>query len=550
MWREAAPYLKFLRGPALRGVLFGLSLACLALLAAVGLVGLAGWFITASALAGLAGTAGFLFAYPSAGVRAFAVLRTLSRYLERLVNHRTTFHLLARLRVHFFERALLLPATKVEGYRSGDLLDRATADVDALDNALLRVAVPTLSTALVASGVVLVLAYHSLALALSVGVGLLLAGAALPLALARLGRGPGARLVRERAGARTELVEALEGLPEIRSYGAGAAVADRLKRRVDRTHEAQRRARLLDALGGSLGSFFTSATTLLVLSLSLALLTAGNLSGPVVAMACLLSLGLLEGVEALPAAYRALGHTREAARRLGAVFGGEKQASVGDLPFPADRALRIRGLYFRYDGRPKPALDGLDATIPAGSLATIGGPSGSGKSTLLKLMARELVPGRGGIILGDTPVEDISERAFRERLVFVSQDEHVFDATVRGNLMLARPEATEEELLDVLAAVDLTALVAGLEAGLETRVGAHGHELSGGQRRRLCVARALLRRPDVLLLDEPANGVDERTAGRMMATIRAALPDATILVATHERALIDASEPRILLQTT
>jgi ATP-binding cassette subfamily C protein CydC len=544
--RELRPYLELLRGPALRGVILGLSLACVSLFAAVGLVGLAGWLVTASALAGLMGTAGFLFAYPSGGVRAFAVVRTLSRYAERIVNHRATFRLLARLRVHFFERALLLPAPKVEGYRSGDLLDRATADVDALDNALLRVIVPTFSTALVASGVILFIAYHSFALALLAAVGLSISGAALPLALARLGRSPGERLVRERAGTRTEIVEALEGMPEIRSYNAGAMVADRLKRRVKDTHDANRQTRLLDAFGGSLGGFFTSATTLIVLSSGLALFFAGELSGPVVAMACLLALGLMEGVEALPAAYRALGHTREAARRLAVVFGGEEEhAPRGDRTFPAGQSLRVRDLSFRYEGRPGPALDGLTATVPAGSLAVVEGPSGSGKSTLLRLMARELAPERGEVLVGDTPVSAISEKSFRERLVFVSQDEHVFDATIRENLLLAQPGATDGDLRAALDAVDLTEFAEGLEDGLETGVGSHGHELSGGQRRRLCVARALLRRPNVLLLDEPTSGVDEETAGRMMAAIRASLPDATIIVATHEQALTDHGDARI-----
>jgi ATP-binding cassette subfamily C protein CydC len=542
--RELRPYLELLRGPALRGVLGGLSLACVSLFAAVGLAGLAGWFVTASALAGLMGTAGFLFAYPSGGVRAFAVVRTLSRYVERIVNHRATFRLLARLRVYFFERALLLPAPKVEGYRSGDLLDRATADVDALDNALLRVIVPTFSTALVASGVTLFIAYHSFALALLVAVGLSISGAALPLALARLGRSPEGRLVRERTGTRTEIVEALEGMPEIRSYNAGAMVADRLKRHVKDTHDAHRQTRLLDAFGGSLGGFFTSATTLIVLSSGLAL--SGGLSGPVVAMACLLALGLMEGVEALPAAYRALGHTREAARRLAVVFGGEEEhTSRGDRTFPAGQSLRVRDLSFRYEGRPGPALDGLTATVPAGSLAIVEGHSGSGKSTLLRLMARELAPERGEVLVGDTPVSAISEKCFRERLVFVSQDEHVFDATIRENLLLAQPGATDRDLRAALDAVHLTEFAEGLEDGLETGVGSHGHELSGGQRRRLCVARALLRSPNVLLLDEPTSGVDEETAGRMMAAIRASLPDATIIVASHEQALTDHGDVRI-----
>ncbi|MGF1472704.1 MAG: thiol reductant ABC exporter subunit CydC [Rubrobacteraceae bacterium] len=548
MLREVSPYLALLRGPALRRTLFGIALACLAVVGSVGLLGLAGWFIVASALAAITGTAGFLFAYPSAGIRAFAVLRTLARYLERVTNHRATFHFLARLRVHFFERALQLPAQGISRYRSGDLLGRAVADVDALDNALLRVLVPTVSTALVAVGFVGLLAYHSVTLALVVAAGLLLAGVLLPPVFARLGNEPGARQVRAGSEMRTRLVEALEGMEEIRSYRAGGAVSARLEEHLTEDYEARRQARRLDSLGVSLGGLITSATTLLVLALSLLLYASGDLSGPVAVMVCFLTIGLLESTEALPSAYRALGHTRAAARRLNALFlAGEEESTVKGSPFPPDHTLLIRKLSFRYEGRQNPALADLDLTIPAGALATLEGPSGSGKSTLLKLIARELEPEGGDIRFGDNPLDEISEDDLRQRLAFVAQDEHVFDATVRENLLIARPDAPDTELHNALGAVRLTGLVEGMDLGLETRVGEHGYELSGGQRRRLCLARALLRRPDVLLLDEPTDGVDAATGEQIMAAVRSILPRATIIVTTHEHSVASKADARVLL---
>ena len=546
--RELRPYLKLIRGPALRSLMLGLLLSVLALFGAVGLLALAGWFITISAIAGLAAGASFSFAFPSAGVRAFALLRTTSRYGEKLVNHRATFQLLARLRAFFFERALALPAGRFARYRSGDLLGRAMSDIDALDNAPLRILVPTVSTLLGAGGFVIFVVSHSTALALLVAAGLLISGAGLPLLSAKLGREPGARLVRARAELRTECVEALEGLPEIRSYGAEEPVRNRLDHHVGEAAGKTRTMRRLEAAGQAVSTFSASAVLFGVLWLGLSLFTAGDLSGPVVAMICLLTVGLLEGAGVLPAAYQFLGHTREAARRLGDVFVPEDPAppAPGDEPFPSTGTLRLRNLSFSYEGRRELVLDSSNLVAPPGSLVTVAGPSGAGKSTLLKLIAGEIAPTNGEVSFGDTPLTDIAEDGLHEHLTFVAQDEHLFDATVGQNLFLARPQATEKELQEVLEVVCLSEFIEGLAEGLDTRVGEHGYTLSGGQRKRLCVARGLLRYPEVLLLDEPTDGVDNYTAEKMMAGVRGFLPGSTLIVATHEPSLINSGDIRIV----
>jgi ABC-type multidrug transport system fused ATPase/permease subunit len=206
---------------------------------------------------------------------------------------------------------------------------------------------------------------------------------------------------------------------------------------------------------------------------------------------------------------------------------------------------------FAYEGRKDGVFDGLDVCIPPSSTEVISGPSGAGKSTLLKLLARELEPTQGGILFGDVPLQEIAEEDLRDRLAFVSQDEHLFDVSVAENLRLAKPQATDEELMEVVEAVCLTSLIGELTDGLATRIGEHGHELSGGQRRRLCVARALLRRPEVLLLDEPTEGVDRGTAEEMMGHIRRLLPTSTLVVAAHDPTLVteahDAGVVRVVL---
>ncbi len=544
MWRVISLFL--LERGVRRRAFFGLLFACVAAGASVGLVGLAGWFIAASALAGISGAAVFIVAYPSSGIRAFAVLRVVFRYLERLTNHRVTFSLLSRLRVYFFERALEVSPVRFGGYRSGDMLGRATSDVDALDNVFPRVIVPTVAAFVVCFGSVIFLAYFSPVLAMILAVGCVVAGVALPSASSVAGRGSGSGMTRTKARLRTEMVEAVEGMPEVRSYGAGGVVAARLGGALDDVEGHERRAKAADAAGTSAGTFVAQATTLAMLLVGLALYQTIGLAGPIVALAVLLATGVFEQLGALPAAYRALGVTRAAAGRLSEVFVPDNSGQGSrDLlePNGTGPGIRVSSAGFRYGGRDAPALDDATFVVEAGGITALVGPSGSGKTTLLKLIGGELVPGSGSVEVGGVPVGEIGSESLTGRLAYASQDEHVFDATLRENLLLATPEADDAVLGYVLEVVGLGSFYEGLQDGLDTRVGAHGREVSGGQGRRLAVARALLRRPDVLLLDEPTGSLDDETARRMMRSIRENLPRATIVVATHDPEVVAEAVP-------
>ncbi|AHY46633.1 CydC: thiol reductant ABC exporter, CydC subunit [Rubrobacter radiotolerans] len=549
--RDGAPGVTTVRGlwlllgeaGARRRAALGLLFACVAAGASVGLVALAGWFIAASALAGIAGAATFVVAYPSSGIRAFAALRVVFRYLERLTNHRVTFSLLSLLRVRFFFRALALPRERFARYRSGDLLGRVTSDVDALDGVFPRVAVPTLAALVVCVGAVGLLAYHSLLLAAVLAAGCVLAGVVAPFLAARLARGAGAGISSSRASLTTELVETLEGLPEVRSYGAGDLVAARLGAAVDSLARAERRAKRVDAAGVSAGTLVAQGTVLGVLLLGVPLAVAGGISGPVLALVALLALGTFELLGTLPTAYRALGVSRAASQRLGEVFDGPEPESAGRRAFPTrsdglGAGVSVREVRFRYRGAERLALDGFSFDAEPGSFVALVGPSGSGKSTLLGLLAGELRAGSGSVCYGGVPVEEISPSALTSRVAYAAQDEHLFDATLRDNLALAEPSASDEVLLYVLDLVGLADFYRGLEAGLDTPLGEGGREVSGGQRRRIAVARALLRRPDVLLLDEPTGSLDRKTARAMVRRIRENLPRATVVLATHDPDLV------------
>jgi ATP-binding cassette subfamily C protein CydC len=545
--RELRASLKLARAAPWGRAAVALLLACLAAGAAAGLVGLAGWFLTASALAGLGLLPGFSWVFPSAGVRALAALRAGGRYGERLVGHDATLLLLARLRVGAIARLLALPAAQLTRQRSGDLLHRALADVDALELVPLRVLLPTASAVLTGVAGTLLVGLWAPSLAATTGCGLCLASLGLPLAIALLGRAPGARLAGARGALRAELVEAFDGWPELRAYGAAERIRARLARRAATADTARLAIRRLQAHAPALVGVIAGCTTLLVLGFGAELSATGQLAGPVLAGLVLGAVALFDSAEALPAAYGQLGSARAAAGRLVALQAAAPES--GSAPFPVGVPLHLREVAAGYGPSPLPGIDGLSATICQGSLAVITGPSGSGKSTLLAVLARELSPLRGRVELGGIPLTRINSVDFACHVALVGQDEHVFDASVRDNLSIAAPEADDAALWRVLDAVDLGSLVRNMEGSLDSLVGAHGARLSGGQHRRLAVARALLRAPALLLLDEPTSGLDSVGSRSVIAGIRSTLPTATIVVATHDEQVAALAETRVDLST-
>jgi len=515
----------------------------------VGLVGLSGWFITMSALVGLLGITSFSYLFPSGGIRAFALLRTIARYGERIISHQATFRWLARLRVSFFAKALRLPEQQLNSLRSGELLNHVMADVDTLDQVLLRALIPTLSTLVIVAGGLLFIGNQSALMAVLILPSLLIVGLILPIVTRKRGRRPGTQLVATRARLRTAGIEALQGRREIIAYQAEEIVKRQFLQQMALFDRAQEVMRRMSAASTAVTGGLASLTVLAALSVGLLLLNGKELSGPVVVMICLLVMGLFESVEGLPLAYQFVGVVRQAAQQLNRVFlvAEQERARPGSLPFPDDQTLSVRGLSFRYGGQQRDVLHALTSVIAPGTLVAVTGRSGSGKSTLLKLLARELEASDGSIDLGTGALDAIAEETFRQHVALVSQDSHVFNATLRENLLLARPEASAEELLNVLAAVRLTELLQRLTDGLDSRVGEQGYTLSGGERRRLSIAQALLKAPSILLLDEPTAGIDHQTAREMLVAIRSLLPESTLVIATHDPWCAELADQQVTL---
>jgi ABC-type transport system involved in cytochrome bd biosynthesis fused ATPase/permease subunit len=309
--------------------------------------------------------------------------------------------------------------------------------------------------------------------------------------------------------------------------------------------------RRLTATGTALNLLLSTSTLLIVLAVGLMYVENKTLTGPNAAMICLIIMGLFEAIEALPLAYQFLGQTRKAVQRLNALSPFEEDSALQNYAaFPVGQPLQLQNVSFRYEGQQHDVLHEVNYSIPQGSFITITGRSGIGKSTLLKLLALEINPSQGRIYVGDTEITAIKQEEFYRHLILVSQDSHLFNTTIRENLLMAKPDATEQEIYRVLGIVSLTNLIAGLDDGLDTKIGEYGYTLSGGEHRRLTIARALLKTPDILLLDEPTSGVDRATADAMMSDIRAWLPQSTIIVVTHDQLLASKAESELRLSAT
>jgi ATP-binding cassette subfamily C protein CydC len=501
------------------------TMVVLSILLGAGLLGLAGWFIAASAVAGLAAASTFSFLFPSAGVQALAWARTLGRYGERITTHEATLDLAGSLRTRLFARALGLSRDSVAELRSGELLGRITVDSDAVENLLLRSIFPVLSSVAALIGTAGLFVLLSPALAVLLVVGALITGGVL-VGLARHQAGPPAsRWVAARARARHTLIETLDGLPELRSFGAEQRAADSVSGALTRFTESRQHLTRLEAAGRSVGTLLTDLTLLAVVATAAGLIGTGALPAPAFVAVSLLAIAALETVVGVHGARAARARACAAFARLGELF--------PDRSTRASPALHVvEGVLWQVDVAP------VDPQGPfglrPGETILLTGASGSGKSTILRA-----ITGQSTAVVhvdfAGVDAASIDPEALAAHVTLVAQDAHIFDGTVRDNLVLAAPGATEPELWKALAAAALDDTVAGFPGGLDTPVGPGGTALSGGQRRRLSVAQGLLRRADVLLLDEPTESLDAQTAARLLAGVRAFDPNSGLVIALHDR---------------
>ncbi|MFE9432029.1 thiol reductant ABC exporter subunit CydD [Streptomyces sp. NPDC006640] len=530
------------RGPLALALLLG----SLALGSAVGLMATSGWLISR---ASEHPPVLYLMVAVTA-TRAFGIGRAVFRYAERLVSHDAVLRMLADTRVAVYRRLERLAPAGLRTTRRGDLLSRLVADVDALQDYWLRWLLPAGAAVMVSAVSVGFTAWLLPEAAAALAVGLLAAGAGVPLVTGAVARRAERRLAPARGALATQVADLLTGTAELTVAGALPARTAETRRADGVLTRISSRAATATALGDGLTALVCGLTVAATALVGAQAVAVGRLDGVLMAVVVLTPLAAFEAVMGLPLAVQYRQRVHKSAERVYEVLDApdpvrepERPRQAPASPFP----LRLEGVRARHAGQHRDALAGLDLTLDEGRRVAVVGTSGAGKTTLAQVLLRFLDAEAGTYTLGGVDAYGMDGDSVRLFVGLCAQDAHLFDSTVRENLLLARKDATEAGLRDALGRARLIDWVDGLPDGLDTLIGEHGARLSGGQRQRLALARALLADFPVLVLDEPAEHLDLATADALTADLLAATEGRTTLLITHRLAGLDAVDEVIVL---
>jgi ATP-binding cassette subfamily C protein CydC len=484
-----------------------------------------------------------------AGVRFFGISRAGFRYLERLISHDVNLRLLADLRVWLYRAIEPLAPAQLMYAHSGDLLTRIAADVEELENLFVRVLAPPLVAVGTTTLVTLLIGTLDPRLAVVLSLSLIIAGIVLPLTARGLARDDGQAIVQTRAGLNTALIDAIQGSADLLAFGSIQAQESRVRRLNRQLIGLQFRMGTIGALSAATTGLLLNVTVLVLLLIAVPLVRSTGPDAVMLGVLLMAAMASFEAVLPLPIALQYLDNSIAAGRRIFEIIDAEPavtDSSTPTMPSPVP-TVEINHLSFEYGAEAAAALYDVSFTIPAGSRLALVGPSGAGKSTVINLLLRFWNYPVGSIKLGGVELCEMSQEDVRRAFSLVSQTTHLFNATIRENLLLARPEASDEEISRVARQAQIHQTICAFPAGYDTWIGERGMQLSSGERQRIAIARAILKDAPILLLDEPTANLDTITERRIMHQLVELMLSRTTLLVTHRLLGLDAMDQILVL---
>ncbi|APC96557.1 heme ABC transporter ATP-binding protein/permease CydC [Francisella frigiditurris] len=541
--KSLLPFIKLFKNQS-QWMLFGTLLAWSAILMGIGLMSLSGWFISYTgylATTSYAVASTFNFFYPAAGVRTFSLGRIVSRYGERVFTHEATFKILSDIRVWFYKKLEPLAPSHLLKYKSGDLLGRLVNDVAALDNLYVRIISPTIVFILACLSISIFFCFFSIKLALTTLILSLITGFGTPFISDLLARKKSQQLNENSSALKTQVVEHISSLAELKIFDLDGYHFNKIKEQNSELINSEIKLSTVSGTGAAIMTFCLGLIIIVTTMIAVSLVESGLLNGAFIALIFLGILALFESIMPLPLAYQYLGKTISAAKRILKITN-----SKPDIIFDNSNYIQLesydisfKDVDFGYTND-NLILKDFNLEIEDQQKIALFAPTGSGKSTIVNLLARFWDINKGLLTIGEHSIKDFSESQLRDIMTIINQSPHIFNGSIRENLLLANDKATDEQLWNALEKVYMKDYVLSLKNGLDTWTGEYGKHLSGGQQKRIALARAFLRESPILIMDEPTEGLDKETEVKVFENIKTLMQNKTVIFITHNKKLTSA----------